>query len=93
MKDTGSFVSEMAQALLNGLTGGRHHKLVEATELKGGKEQVLSKRESTVSEQTEGDGRSGATSSTGEVIEVVCRNVCDHILPFMVSYLWARLLH
>ena len=88
VKDTGGFVSEMAQALLNGLTGGRHRKLLENMEFKEGKEQVSSKRGSVVSEQVEGDGGSGA-KSTGELLEVVghkSRNVCDGIPSFMVSY-------
>ncbi|KAL5467416.1 hypothetical protein EMCRGX_G031636 [Ephydatia muelleri] len=66
VKDTGGFVSEMAQALLNGLTGGRHRKLLETIELKEGKEQVSSKRGSVVSEQVEGDG----VRSIGELLEV-----------------------
>ena len=65
VKDTGSFVSEMAQALLNGLTGGRHRKLLEAAELKG-KEQVSGKRGGV--EQAEGDSVGGARS----IGEAVC---------------------
>lgn len=69
VKDAGGFVSEMAQALLNGLTGGRHQKLLETTEVKEGKEQLSSKRESVASEQSEVDGGSGA-KSIGDPLEV-----------------------
>ena len=78
VKDTGGFVSEMAQALLNGLTGGRHRKLLETIELKEGKEQVSSKRGSVVSEQVEGDG----VRSIGELLEVVRHRVGMFVMAF-----------